>query len=171
VMVRALIAQHPDWHRTALSRHLCELWKWRNQAGRIKDMAARTLTGAIRFQGNTQKDGAADHKVFSRSPRQSQELFHPIGWRLLTGLHCYGPQCTQAYEPLPKWRRGARRPSCLDLVTLLRRQLAENPQTFATGSAPPNYQTMVGAAAPRFSRPECPNSRSRSRRGRLSVMI
>lgn len=42
-MVRALIAQHPDWNRTALSRHLCELWDWRNQAGRIKDMAARTL--------------------------------------------------------------------------------------------------------------------------------
>jgi hypothetical protein len=42
-MVRALIAQHPDWHRTALSRHLCELWNWRNPAGRIKDMAARTL--------------------------------------------------------------------------------------------------------------------------------
>ena len=37
-MVRALIAQHPDWHRTALSRHLCELWNWRNSAGRIKDM-------------------------------------------------------------------------------------------------------------------------------------
>ena len=68
-------------------------------------------------------------------------------WLLLAGLHCYGPQRTQAYEPLPKWRRGAKRPSCLDLVTLLRKQLAENPRTFATGTAPPTYQTMVGAAA------------------------
>jgi hypothetical protein len=68
-------------------------------------------------------------------------------WLLLAGLHCYGPQRTEAYEPLPKWRRGAKRPSCLDLVTLLRRQLAQNPQTFATGSAPPTCQTMVGAAA------------------------
>ncbi len=42
-LVRSLIAQHPDWHRTALSRHLCELWNWRNGAGRLKDMAARTL--------------------------------------------------------------------------------------------------------------------------------
>ncbi|MCX6912100.1 MAG: hypothetical protein NT167_03430 [Verrucomicrobia bacterium] len=23
--LRALIAQHPDWHRTALSRHLCDM--------------------------------------------------------------------------------------------------------------------------------------------------
>jgi hypothetical protein len=42
-VVRALMAEHPDWHRTALSRHLCELWNWRNGAGRLKDMAARTL--------------------------------------------------------------------------------------------------------------------------------
>ena len=68
-------------------------------------------------------------------------------WLLLAGLKCYGPKRTQAYEPLPKWRRAAKRPSCLDLVTLLRKQLAENPMTFATANAPATYQTMVGAAA------------------------
>jgi len=50
-MVRALIAQHPDWHRTALSRHLCEIWQWRNPAGRIKDMAARTLLLKLQARG------------------------------------------------------------------------------------------------------------------------
>jgi len=49
--VRALIAQHPDWHRTALSRHLCELWNWRNPVGRIKDMAARTLLLKLQARG------------------------------------------------------------------------------------------------------------------------
>jgi hypothetical protein len=49
--VRALIAQHPDWHRTALSRHLCELWNWRNGAGRLKDMAARTLLLKLHARG------------------------------------------------------------------------------------------------------------------------
>jgi hypothetical protein len=68
-------------------------------------------------------------------------------WLLLAGLKCYGPQRSEVYEPLPKWRRRAKRPSCLDLVTLLRKQLADNPTTFATGSAPATYQTMVGAAA------------------------
>jgi hypothetical protein len=38
-----LIAQYPDWHRTALSRHLCALWNWRNPVGQLKDMAARAL--------------------------------------------------------------------------------------------------------------------------------
>jgi hypothetical protein len=41
--LRALLAQCPGWHRTALSRHLCARWNWRNEAGRLKDMAARTL--------------------------------------------------------------------------------------------------------------------------------
>jgi len=49
--VRALIAEHPDWHRTALSRHLCQLWNWRNGAGRLKDMAARTLLLKLHARG------------------------------------------------------------------------------------------------------------------------
>jgi hypothetical protein len=68
-------------------------------------------------------------------------------WLLLAGLHCYGPTRTQDYEPLPKWRRGAKRPSCLDLVTLLRKQLADKPPKFATAEALPTYQNLVTAAA------------------------
>ena len=68
-------------------------------------------------------------------------------WLLLAGLECYGPRRTSVYEPLPKWRRGAKRPSCLDLVRLLRQQLAEQPMPFATANAPPTYQTMLVAAA------------------------
>ena len=49
--LRALIAQHPDWHRTALSLYLCELWNWRNGAGRLKDMAARTLLLKLQARG------------------------------------------------------------------------------------------------------------------------
>jgi hypothetical protein len=69
------------------------------------------------------------------------------GWLLLAGLKCYGPTRTAVYEPLPKWRRGAKRPSCLDLVTLLRKQLADHPVKFATAKAPATYPMMVGSAA------------------------
>jgi len=68
-------------------------------------------------------------------------------WLLLAGLQCYGPTRTDAYEPLPKWRRGAKRPSCLDLVTLLRKQLANQPVPFKTGNTPATYQSMLAAAA------------------------
>jgi len=42
-LVRGLLASHPDWNRTRLSRELCVRWDWRNAQGRLKDMAARTL--------------------------------------------------------------------------------------------------------------------------------
>ena len=49
--IRTLIDQRPDWHRTRLSRHLCEVWAWRDVTGRIKDMACRTLLLKLQRQG------------------------------------------------------------------------------------------------------------------------
>lgn len=49
--LRELMVEHPDWNRTALSRHLCELWSWRNAAGQLKDMAARTLLLKLAARG------------------------------------------------------------------------------------------------------------------------
>ena len=74
-------------------------------------------------------------------------LVATYSWLLLASLACYGPTRSEPYEPLPKWRRAAKRPSCLDLVTLLRKQIAENPIKFATATAPPTYKVMVGTAA------------------------
>jgi hypothetical protein len=42
-LIRGLLATHPGWNRTRLSRELCARWNWRNALGRPKDMAARTL--------------------------------------------------------------------------------------------------------------------------------
>jgi len=42
-LIRSLLAEHPEWHRSRLSVELCERWDWRNAQGRMKDMAARTL--------------------------------------------------------------------------------------------------------------------------------
>jgi len=41
--IRALIAAHPDWHRTRLSQELCRRWGWVAANGQLKDMAARSL--------------------------------------------------------------------------------------------------------------------------------
>ena len=49
--IQALLVQHPSWHRTRLSRNLCELWGWRNEAGRMKDMACRSLLLKLEAQG------------------------------------------------------------------------------------------------------------------------
>lgn len=47
---------------------------------------------------------------------------------LLASLLTFGIARGSAYAALPKWRRHARRPSCLDLVTLLRKELVEHPE-------------------------------------------
>lgn len=41
--IGGLISAHPEWGRFQLSIHIAEHWNWRNAAGRLKDMAARTL--------------------------------------------------------------------------------------------------------------------------------
>ena len=46
--------------------------------GILCGVGKRTLTRAISFQGNTQKDWSADYKVFSRSAWEARALFHPI---------------------------------------------------------------------------------------------
>lgn len=42
---------HPAWNRTVLSRKLCEHWDWRNAAGRLKDMAGRSLLLRLEQRG------------------------------------------------------------------------------------------------------------------------
>jgi len=51
LQIRRLLAEHPSWHRTRLSRELCALWGWRNAAGRSKDMACRTLLLKLESRG------------------------------------------------------------------------------------------------------------------------
>jgi hypothetical protein len=49
--VRSLLSAHPDWSRWRLSRVLCEQWDWRNRAGELKDMAARSLLLKLQDRG------------------------------------------------------------------------------------------------------------------------
>jgi len=49
--IRKLISCHPDWHRTRLSQELCREWNWCNEAGRVKDIAARSLLRKLDHQG------------------------------------------------------------------------------------------------------------------------
>ena len=49
--IQTWLVQHPSWHRTRLSRELCALWGWRNEAGRIKDMACRSLLLKLQARG------------------------------------------------------------------------------------------------------------------------
>jgi hypothetical protein len=57
-------------------------------------------------------------------PRQPAMLVAAYSALLLAGIQVFGDVRSDAFPALPKWRRNARRPSCLDLITVLRQQVA-----------------------------------------------
>jgi hypothetical protein len=66
---------------------------------------------------------------------------------LLASLEAYGATRNEAYRLLPKWRRKSQRPSCLDLVILLRQPWHERPKTVAALDSHTSYQQMILSAA------------------------
>lgn len=66
---------------------------------------------------------------------------------LLASLRAFGAKRGSAYAELPKWRRNARRPSCLDLVTLLRKELGQQPHLLEPFAFEVSEPGMVRAAA------------------------
>ncbi len=56
--IQQLISSHPHWHRTRISQELCREWNWCNEAGRLKDMAARSLLRKLDHRGLIQLPAA-----------------------------------------------------------------------------------------------------------------
>jgi hypothetical protein len=50
-LIRRLIVDNPCWSRRQLSQALCRCWDWRNDAGQMKDMAARALLVKLEARG------------------------------------------------------------------------------------------------------------------------
>ena len=50
-LIQQWLRVNPRGNRTRLSRELCRLWNWRNGAGRLKDMACRTLLLKLQARG------------------------------------------------------------------------------------------------------------------------
>jgi hypothetical protein len=65
-------------------------------------------------------------------PRQPAFAVAAYSALMLAALLTFGPGRDPHYQPLPKWRKNADRPSCLDLITLLRKEMAENPDLLAS---------------------------------------
>lgn len=59
-------------------------------------------------------------------PRQPAMLVAAYSALLLAGIQVFGDTRSETFPALPKWRRHARRPSCLDLITLLRQEVASS---------------------------------------------
>jgi len=66
---------------------------------------------------------------------------------LLASLVAFGAERGKAYTALPKWRRRAARPSALDLVALLRKEITENRDMVAHLGLNPTDRSLTAAAA------------------------
>ena len=78
-----------------------------------------------------------------RQPAMSVAVYSAL---LLAGIQVFGDTRSKAFSALPKWRRNARRPSCLDLVTLLRQEVASVAGT-SSCPGPIDWKRLVLAAA------------------------
>jgi hypothetical protein len=62
------IKEHPQWSRKRLARELCERWCWRDQRGRLKDFAARSLLLKLEAQGHLRLPALQVQKRRARPP-------------------------------------------------------------------------------------------------------
>ncbi len=80
-------------------------------------------------------------------PRQPVLVVAAYSALLLAALKVFGPLRTAAFAALPRWRRNAKRPSCLDLITLLRKEAHEHPELLQQFGIIPSAAQMIAAAA------------------------
>jgi len=66
---------------------------------------------------------------------------------LLASLIAFGAERGTAYAALPKWRKNAKRPSCLDLIALLRKEMVEHPNLTADLNMETTAERLAAAAA------------------------
>jgi len=75
-LIRDWLQAHPGSNRTRLSRELCEAWNWRNGAGRLKDMAARSLLLKLEAQGEIELPPRRTASVNGLRNRQALSIEH-----------------------------------------------------------------------------------------------
>jgi len=80
-------------------------------------------------------------------PRQPVLAVAAYSALLLASLKLFGDKRAQDFAPLPAWRRKARRPSCLDLIALLRKEAATTAADLLTDRKTISPAGMIAAAA------------------------
>src|SRR5205807_5979074 len=75
-LIQQWLSAFPCWNRTRLSRELCAAWNWRNAAGRLKDMACRSLLLKLEAQGQIRLPPRRTASVNGLRNRQALQLEH-----------------------------------------------------------------------------------------------
>jgi hypothetical protein len=105
----------------------------------------------IEVNHREQKDtlGVGQAQVWSEKsvPRQPAFMVAAYSALLLASIEVFGPGRTNDYMPLPKWRKNAQRPSLLDLITVLRKEITAEPDCTDEFGIAASLKDMVFKAA------------------------
>jgi len=74
--IQELMGSNPGWHRTRLSRELCQEWGWVNHLGQVKDMACRTLLLKLEALGYLRLPKRQGTSPNAYRNRVIQDVFH-----------------------------------------------------------------------------------------------
>ena len=86
--IQRLLAMHPAWSRRRLSIELATQWAWRNPAGQLKDMAARSLLLKLEARG------------WIRLPRRQRQPCSRMGTRAPVAVAVAEPPINQTLDTL-----------------------------------------------------------------------
>ncbi len=103
----------------------------------------------VNFREEKDTLGIGQAQVWSANavPRQPAFMVAAYSLLLIAGLQAYGARRTNAYLPLPLWRRNARRPSCLDLIAQLRHEISTHAELVKPYGMCVDADGLVRAAA------------------------
>lgn len=105
--IQQLRAEHPSWSRLELSVALAQRWDWRNEAGRLKDMAARTLLLKLQARGwiDLPAPRRRNGRPKAQAPEPSLELFGPAEPALIGPLEELRPIQLEVVQSREQRRR------------------------------------------------------------------
>lgn len=89
--------------------------------------------------------GQAQVRSSKSVPRQPAFQVAAYSVMHLSALLAFGPTRTDVYAALPRWRKKSRRPSCLDLVRLLRQEVAASQRQDVFRIGPAKLVTKAAA--------------------------
>jgi len=107
--IRALIERHPEWTRRRLSLALCELWDWRNPAGRLEDMSCRNLL--LKLHRRDLIELPAPTRRPPQLNRRIRRRFDDQATRPPVHVLCHDAVPSTSNQPEPELRPGCIRPN------------------------------------------------------------
>lgn len=82
--IQSIIAANPNWHRTCISQELCNLWNWKNDTGKLKDIAARAMLRKLDKESliDLPAPVRSANNAYRYQSKQEEPKYQPIEERL-----------------------------------------------------------------------------------------